>query len=676
MNPRSSQTPVVARIAALAILLVAGGGLTASSAFAQVVPENAFAAPAGTALAYRRAGISAQVDTLEMDPSNPGLSGSGCDRTGIMSDRDEDCLDDVLERALVAHYFPDYWMRWDFDRRQFYGTDEFGYDTKVPFVARPLIHPFLEQCRAEFTCIEIKISLPYHWDCGDDPSESSIPATCEGADMHHGDTEGYAMLLYLTPGTPRHVAQRSISVWSLHQDYASAHQGTLTDSSSRGDYGFSKFDRAMIFVAEGKHGAYHSLHDCDEGGLLHSDYCEKKINARTLMEVSPGGRIDLQNMLNVYDEAHRDDNRHKIPWPVARMDEHRLTGNWYYVWGNQHFGQASIMKEKLNWEIPWVSVTPPGPDLKIQALNWPRYASRGELATFTYNVTNGGTAEGAPAGYLNRLYVDGQIVDNNEGQIGTREGIALGPGASDTNSFAWRATCGIHTIQVMTDIGGAVAEFDENNNTSPTHTLYVVCPPSVELSPPSPLKTYYDGSEQVTFTVASYGGAVQGFSWHFSAYYGAGYRLVSGCMSGPVNLDNAKTCTIRLTGGVALHDSAPRGKLSALIDVKKVRVDLWGEDANGNFLVSDSYTLNYRQPQPCSPNPCDLSAFTDVPPEHPYFEEIEWLYENGYVSGTRVEGEQRWFSPEDELSRAMMSVLLVRAQRPEQQGYIPGAPEY
>ena len=47
----------------------------------------------------------------------------------------------------------------------------------------------------------------------------------------------------------------------------------------------------------------------------------------------------------------------------------------------------------------------------------------------------------------------------------------------------------------------------------------------MELSDPSPLKAEYDGTEQVTFTVAHHSG-VQRFSWHFSAYSGAGYQIV------------------------------------------------------------------------------------------------------------------------------------------------------
>src|SRR3990170_4147598 len=199
-------------------------------------------------------------------------------------------------------------------------------------------------------------------------------------------------------------------------------------------------------------------------------------------------------------------------------------------------------------------------------------------------------------------------------------------------------------------------------------------PTSVELSPPNPLKTLYDGSEQVSFTVASYSGAVQRFSWHFNAYGGAGYTVASGCENGDLNNGNARSCTIQLTGGLTFHEFAPRGKLSVLLPPKSVRVSLWGEDASDNFLVSDEHTLNYERPQPCNANPCPI--FIDVAADYWAFQYIEWLYGNGYVSGTRVEGDQRWFEPEKELSRAQMSVLLVRAQRPQDQGYVPGAPEY
>jgi sphingomyelin phosphodiesterase len=115
------------------------------------------------------------------------------------------------------------------------------------------------------------------------------------------------------------------------------------------------------------------------------------------------------------------------------------------------------------------------PDLTVQALGWPTSAKAGSLVNLVYMNRNIGTAH-TPTGYLAQLYVDGNKVVNQGGQVGSRQHVALAPGGSDTNGFQWRATCGTHSVEVRTDDAGQITELRENNNvTAPSHKITIPC---------------------------------------------------------------------------------------------------------------------------------------------------------------------------------------------------------
>ena len=57
--------------------------------------------------------------------------------------------------------------------------------------------------------------------------------------------------------------------------------------------------------------------------------------------------------------------------------------------------------------------------------------------------------------------------------------------------------------------------------------------------------------------------------------------------------------------------------------------------------------------------PSGPPSFTDVPADHPFFEEIEWLAESGITKGCDQEG--TLFCPDDPVTRGQMASFLVRA---------------
>jgi hypothetical protein len=54
-------------------------------------------------------------------------------------------------------------------------------------------------------------------------------------------------------------------------------------------------------------------------------------------------------------------------------------------------------------------------------------------------------------------------------------------------------------------------------------------------------------------------------------------------------------------------------------------------------------------------------SFVDVPPENPYFDYIEYLYQEGYTAGCSQD--PLMYCPEDELTRAQSSVFILRGSR-------------
>lgn len=115
------------------------------------------------------------------------------------------------------------------------------------------------------------------------------------------------------------------------------------------------------------------------------------------------------------------------------------------------------------------------PDLTITALDWPTEAYEDDDVLFSYRITNAGTGT-ARGGYLNQLFIDGQLVPNIGTQVGTRETlIMLVPGAVDSHGFIWRAKCGTHEVTAMTDVNNQLIENNDDNNITVLHTITVYC---------------------------------------------------------------------------------------------------------------------------------------------------------------------------------------------------------
>jgi hypothetical protein len=51
-------------------------------------------------------------------------------------------------------------------------------------------------------------------------------------------------------------------------------------------------------------------------------------------------------------------------------------------------------------------------------------------------------------------------------------------------------------------------------------------------------------------------------------------------------------------------------------------------------------------------------TFADVPPSHPYYAEIEWLYQNGYTAGCAVDPLR--YCPDVTMNRAESAVFVER----------------
>jgi hypothetical protein len=64
------------------------------------------------------------------------------------------------------------------------------------------------------------------------------------------------------------------------------------------------------------------------------------------------------------------------------------------------------------------------------------------------------------------------------------------------------------------------------------------------------------------------------------------------------------------------------------------------------------------------------TVFVDVSRDHPDAKYIQYLYDQGLVSGCTTVGDPR-FCPDDSLGRDEVTVILVRAEHPEELGYIP-----
>lgn len=122
-----------------------------------------------------------------------------------------------------------------------------------------------------------------------------------------------------------------------------------------------------------------------------------------------------------------------------------------------------------------------GPDLIVQDISlFPADPAINDTVTITVTIKNQGTASAGTNSII--CYVDSIILE-------TKSVDALNAGAMATVTFTWQATQGSHTIKVIADSSGVIAESNEDNNAN-TYTLTTLAPDliiqSITWSPTNP----------------------------------------------------------------------------------------------------------------------------------------------------------------------------------------------
>jgi hypothetical protein len=193
-------------------------------------------------------------------------------------------------------------------------------------------------------------------------------------------------------------------------------------------------------------------------------------------------------------------------------------------------------------------------------------------------------------------------------------------------------------------------------------------PAHVELAEPSPKGPYSDGATVTLGLINTYGKNLR-VEWNFQTYTGSTYSVLSGCQNGsPANSD-VKSCTIKIRQGSSVASTDEAAKYSTLAPEPHVVVSVMGTDTLGDgYTDHDNVHLYFKDPGG-DPD----RAFGDVPQSHWAYDYVEYLYDNGYISGCSTDGESN-FCPDRSLNRAEMAVLLVRSFHPQEQGYTPDEP--
>lgn len=269
------------------------------------------------------------------------------------NDRDLDGVPDSLEAALAARFFPHIYVTWPFsDVAQFYTSYANG---RIPYTVTP-IPAGRGLCAEAFQCLEIKIGLAYNWDCGDNPNNGvrNDPVNV-GQNGHRGDSELYmAYVARKAPdgsgawGVPWSVAQGDAGQWRLIMDFTSAHflgGGVLpADSSKFAYYGSTNLAIAIV-ASEGKHANYHTLDDCEGGGVAGADHCELNYNLRSSAGWSAA------KLKNMGEGACHDAIDTTIPNPNASA--WGSPSGSYDVWSWDPFGTASSYTSTLGRVFDW-----------------------------------------------------------------------------------------------------------------------------------------------------------------------------------------------------------------------------------------------------------------------------------------------------------------------------------
>jgi hypothetical protein len=164
-------------------------------------------------------------------------------------DRDQDGLDDALEKRLAEHFFP---------KQRWYHKDEGCANRKADQIVVYRVWP---EKPGDPGTINIIYAMLYGKDCGEAKS---------GIDGHNGDVEGLGYRLVKDPGC-------SVG-YRLHKVKTRSHGGG--EDVVMGDNEESKtLDTcegvSELYIAQNKHGNYLSKSGCERGGFAQTDTCGK-----------------------------------------------------------------------------------------------------------------------------------------------------------------------------------------------------------------------------------------------------------------------------------------------------------------------------------------------------------------------------------------------------------------
>jgi hypothetical protein len=205
-------------------------------------------------------------------------------------------------------------------------------------------------------------------------------------------------------------------------------------------------------------------------------------------------------------------------------------------------------------------------------------------------------------------------------------------------------------------------------------------PAHVKLKPPNPPgdpPRYYPNGATVEIKIdphETFGKNLE-LSWQIFPYSAATYTILDNtCATGTLQNSRATTCKLQINrGSSGAFQSEGTPKLAALEPVPGVEVIVTGEhtlkdhdNIEVHFIASDYVDMYFKTGGDHEVE----TVFSDVPPDHPDAEFIQYLYDHGFVSGCTTVGEPA-FCTDDPITREQHAVIMVRAEHQEEPGYVP-----
>jgi hypothetical protein len=185
------------------------------------------------------------------------------------SDSDQDGLADICENSIPAAFAPELY---------YYSFDEVGREPH--WVARKF-------GSEDADSVQIAYLESYYRDTGSQTYGCSLPFHPSSCDGHNGDSEAIFLTVHYDYDNQHWVL--SSAKYSQHESYgiyargAGSYPTQLYYPSHPGAY-------PRAYVAQGKHGNYNSVSDCNSGGTLGSDDCT---NVNTAARLPGGGQLNL-----------------------------------------------------------------------------------------------------------------------------------------------------------------------------------------------------------------------------------------------------------------------------------------------------------------------------------------------------------------------------------------------